>query len=59
MTGTSSDVWQRTRENNRRTTNAVDLGKKEGRKEMFYFNDALNTLYLPLYGRKEGRKTLI
>ena len=25
-----------------------------GRKEMFLFNDALNTFYLRLYGRKEG-----
>ena len=29
-------------------------GRKEGRKEgNVLFNDALNTFYLPLYGRKE------
>ena len=28
-------------------------GYMEGRKEMFLFNDALNTFYLRLYGRKE------
>ena len=29
-------------------------GYMEGRKEMFYLNDTLNTFYLRLYGRKEG-----
>ena len=29
---------------------------RDGRKEMFLFNDALNTFYLRLYGVPEGRK---
>ena len=31
-------------------THFPDLYRKEGRKEMFLFNDALNTFYLRLYG---------
>ena len=35
-------------------------GYMEGRKEgNVSFNDALNTFYLRLYGRKEGRKRFI
>ena len=38
------------------TTHSIHFiyGYMEGRKEMFLFNDALNTFYLRLYGRKEG-----
>ena len=37
------------------TTHSIHFiyGYMEGRKEMFLFNDALNTFYLRLYGRKE------
>ena len=34
--------------------------RKEGRKEgSVLFNDSLNTFYVRLYGRKEGRKCFI
>ena len=36
----ASDIWLRT----------ILIVRKEGRKEMFLFNDALNTFYLRLYG---------